>query len=85
MSKRYLSHKSLYVGQLVVVSDAPEAQVYTIGNIDKTLVILMWYEGSRLCICHHDSYMLKKPDLIQIENSINFGQLVSLKSIVQRS
>jgi hypothetical protein len=45
---------------------------------------LMWYEGTRLCVCEHDAYMLKKPTLTQIENSINFGQLVSSKEIKTR-
>lgn len=84
MSSRYLSHKAVYVGQLVVVSDANNAQVYTVGLVHKTNVILMWYEGTRLCVCKHDAYMLKKPTLTQIENSINFGQLVSSKEIKTR-
>lgn len=88
--KRYLSSLSLYIGQLIVVSDADDAQVYTIGHFDndqreRTTVFLLWREGTRLCGCNHDSYMLKKPSLKQIENSILTGALVSSKEITTRS
>ena len=84
--KRYLPSLSLYIGQLVVVSDADDAQVYTIGHFDdRTTVFLLWREGTRLCGCNHDSFMLKKPSLKQIENSILTGPLVSSKEITTRS
>ena len=84
--RRFLSSKSLYVGQLVVTSSAMGAVVRTIAEIDhsKCLVILQWMEGNRFCSQGYDSYMLMKPSLEQIEYSIALcGQLVSSKMIVE--
>jgi len=83
--RRYLSSKSLYVGQLVVTTDHPGATVCTIAELDieNCLVVIQWMEGNRFCSRGFDSYMLKKPSLEQIEWHIaNNGQLLSSKQIV---
>ena len=83
--RRFLSSKSLYVGQLVVTGDAVGAVVRTIAELDVSncLVILQWMEGNRFCSQGYDSYMLKKPTLEQIECSIStYGQLLSSKQII---
>ena len=80
--RRLLATANLYLGQLVVTSDHPEAIVATIVSIKGYCVELRWREGTRLCGCGWQSYMLKKPSLKQIENSIvNNGALVSTKEI----
>jgi hypothetical protein len=79
--KRYLSHKKLYAGQLVVVSGATDAQVYTIAHIshEYCAVSLMWIEGNHKCVSSHDYFGLFTPTLQQIETSIRNGRLVSTK------
>lgn len=80
--RRFLATANLYLGQLVVISDHPEAIVATIVSIKGYSVELRWKEGDKMCGCGWQSYMLKKPSLKQIENSIaNNGALVSVKEI----
>jgi hypothetical protein len=80
--RRFIKQANLYVGQLVVVSEMPEATVATVVSMDYLKVELRWREGTRLCGCTFDSYMLFLPTLRQIENSIaNNGALVSFKEI----
>ena len=80
--RRFIKQANLYVGQLVVTTDYPEATVSTIVSIDYLRVELRWREGTRLCGCTFDSYMLMKPSLDQIEYSIAAnGALVSTKEI----
>ena len=83
--RRFLSSKSLYVGQLVVVSDEVGSVVRTIAEIDSGnhTVILQWMEGIRFCSRPAQSYMLKKPSLEQIECHIaNNGQLISVNQVI---
>lgn len=82
--KRYLSHKKLYIGQLVVVSGAKDAQVYTIAHIghEYRAVSLVWFEGNQKCVSSHDYFCLFTPTLEQIETSIAlYGRLASSKDI----
>lgn len=82
--QRYISHKKLYVGQLVVVTSAKDAQVYTIASIHHEYrhVSLVWIEGNHKCVSSHDYFCLFKPTLEQIETSIAIhGRLVSTKDI----
>jgi hypothetical protein len=74
--KKCLPRAKLYVGQLVVVTDHPEAQVRTIAEIHKTergairAVTFLWYEGSRICSQASHPWTLHNPSLKQIEYSI---------------
>jgi hypothetical protein len=78
-----IKREDLYVGQLVVVTEHPHTQVYTVAEIGKHIAILQWYEGSMLCSCGHDVHSFIEPSITQIENSIKLnGPLVSLKEIV---
>ena len=80
--KRSINHKDLYVGQLVVVTDHPETQVYTVTAIHNRTVALQWREGTRHCNQHFEKYALLKPTLQQIEHSIAAnGALVSRSEI----
>ena len=83
--RRFLSSKSLYVGQLVVVSDEVGATVRTIASIDSGnhTALVQWMEGNRFCSKDVQSYMLKKPSLEQIECHIaNRGMLLSSNQII---
>lgn len=82
--QRYIAHKKLYIGQLVVVTAAKDAQVYTIGHIshEYRAVSLIWIEGNQKCVSSHDYFCLFKPTLEQIETSIAInGRLVSTKDL----
>jgi len=82
--QRYIAHKKLYIGQLVVVTAAKNAQVYTIAHINHEIrhVSLVWIEGNQKCVSSHDYFCLFKPTLEQIETSIAInGRLVSTKDI----
>lgn len=82
--KKSIKHTDLYIGQLVVVTDHPETQVYTVAHIDGRAVMLQWFEGSRTCSQEFDKYGLMKPTLEQVEYSIAAnGPLVSTKQIVE--
>jgi hypothetical protein len=64
-------HKSkVYLGQLVVVTDHPETQVYTVCEIVGNRVALTWFEGSMKCSSWFDAWSLGLPTLKQIEYSI---------------
>jgi hypothetical protein len=83
--RRFLSSKSLYVGQLVVLIDEVGAVVRTIASIDSGnhTALVQWMENNRFCSKDVQSYMLKKPTLEQIEWHIaNFGQLISSNQII---
>lgn len=83
--RRFLSSKSLYVGQLVVVIDEVGAVVRTIASIDSGnhTALVQWMEGNRFCSKDVQSYMLKKPTLEQIEWHIaNCGQLISSNQVI---
>lgn len=83
--RRFLSSKSLYVGQLVVLIDEVGATVRTIASIDSGnhTALVQWMEGNRFCSKDVQSYMLKKPSLEQIEWHIaNSGQLLSVNQTI---
>ena len=83
--KKVIYKKDQHIGQLVVVTEHPETQVYTIaGYGNQDLVILQWFEGTKLCSQGHSAYDLVKPTIDQIEYSIaNNGRLVSTDDIVE--
>lgn len=82
--KKAIKHTDLYIGQLVVVTEHPETQVYTVASIESQAVILQWQEGNRHCSQGYDKYGLLKPTLEQIEYSIAAnGPLVSTKKLVE--
>jgi len=79
-----IKHSDLYIGQLVVVTEHPETQVYTVAGIEGHVAILQWFEGTQFCSQGHDKYGLLKPTLQQIEYSIAAnGALVSTKEILE--
>jgi len=83
--KRFISSKDLYVGQLVVTGDDVGTAVRTIAEIDHVgcTVILQWMEGNRFCSKGYASFILKQPDLEQIEwHLANGGPLLSVKQII---
>jgi hypothetical protein len=65
-----IKRSDLYVGQLIVRGEHPDAQVYTIGRIDGLRVTLNWYEGTHLCEQSADYSCCLLPTLKQIEYSI---------------
>lgn len=82
--KKAIKHTDLYIGQLVVVTEHPETQVYTVASVEGQSVILQWREGTSHCSQGHDKYGLLKPTLEQIEYSIAAnGSLVSTKELVE--
>lgn len=89
MKKRKLNmtrikKSNLYVGQLVVVTDHPETQVYTIAEINGNIAILQWYEGDRHCSQGHDAFGFLIPTLKQIEYSIaHNGRLMPVCDLLE--
>lgn len=79
-------HKSkVYAGQLVVVTDHPETQVYTVSEIVGNRVNLMWFEGTMKCSSWFDVWSLGLPTLKQIEYSIAAnGKLVAHEAILEQ-
>ena len=69
--KKSIKLKDIRVGQLVVTSDSPEAQVRTVESIDGFHVTLTWFEGTNQCIQGVDYSLLGVPTIAQIEYSIN--------------
>lgn len=85
MKKRpAIKHDDLYIGQLVVVTEHPETQVYTVAGIEGNNALLQWREGTHQTRCTHDKFGLLKPTLQQIEYSIAAnGALVSSRDVGQ--
>lgn len=80
--KKVIKHTELYIGQLVVVTEHPETQVYTIADFEGNNVLLQWREGTHQTRATFDKFSLIKPTLQQIEYSIAAnGALVSSKDI----
>ena len=74
--------KDLYVGQLITRGEHEEAQVYTIGKIDKLNILLMWKEGAHDCQQWSDYGDCYIPTMKQVEYSIHQnGPLVSAADI----
>lgn len=69
MQKR-LNKSKLKMGDLVVVTKHPEAQVYTFAGLEGHTVMLQWYEGSSHCSCGIDTDQLYLPTIQQIKHSI---------------
>ena len=63
--------KDLYVGQLITRGTHSDAQVYTIAEINKLLVLLKWKEGNHDCNQWSDYSGCYVPTIKQIEFSIN--------------
>jgi hypothetical protein len=85
MANKRVKRANLYIGQLVVCTDHPEAQVRTVSElIDHFMVQVQWYEGSHQCVQPVDCSMLYEPTLRQIEYSIaHNGKLVAMNDIMQ--
>jgi hypothetical protein len=82
MKNARIKLSEIRVGQLVVTSDFPEAQVRTVESIDGFQVTLTWYEGTNQCIGGSDYSLLRVPTIAQIEYSINNnGRLADLKDV----
>jgi hypothetical protein len=80
--KKAIKLKDIRVGQLVVTSDSPEAQVRTVESVDEFLVTLTWYEGTNQCIQGVDYSLLGVPTIAQIEYSIsNYGRLANMEDV----
>ena len=80
-----IARKDLYLGQLLVRNEQPDAQVYTIGAIGHPqapcAVLLVWFEGSHKCngwVDYSHSYL---PSLKQIESSITNGRLANSRDL----
>jgi hypothetical protein len=81
MQKR-IKKQDIRPNLLVVATDHPEAQVYTVERIDGNQVTLTWYEGTNQCICGLDYSMLWKPTIEQVEYSINTnGRLATAQDV----
>jgi hypothetical protein len=80
-----LDHKDLYLGQLIVLTDHIDAQVYTVGAIGhpdhRLAILLVWFEGSRLSSQWTDYYGSRLPTMKQIERSIRNGRLANGQDI----
>jgi len=85
MTNKRIPQSQLYIGQLVVCSTHPEAQVRTVSEIhDRFMVSVQWYEGSQQCVQPVDYSMLLTPTIQQIEYSIaSNGKLVAMNDIMQ--
>lgn len=81
MAKK-LSLKQLRICQLIVLSEHPDAQVYTIAAIRGLIIHVIWFEGVRRCGQWTDYGDCYKPTLKQIEYSIAAnGRLASGQDI----
>ena len=82
--KKTINHNNLRIGQLVVLTEHPEATVYTIAAIEGNVAILQWREGSGHCSQGHEKFGFLRPTVEQIEFHIaNCGNLVSVNDIVE--
>jgi hypothetical protein len=80
--KKSIKLKDIRVGQLVVTSDSPEAQVRTVESVEGFMVTLTWYEGTNQCIQGVDYSLLGVPTIAQIEYSIsNHGRLANMEDV----
>jgi hypothetical protein len=80
--KKSIKLKDIRVGQLVVTSDSPEAQVRTVESVDGFHVTLTWFEGTNQCIQGVDYSLLGVPTIAQIEYSINAnGRLANILDV----
>ena len=71
-----------YYGQFIVRTDAPDAQVYTVASRLEFNILLIWFEGERLCRQWVDLSGSMVPTVKQIENSIkNYGRLALLSDL----
>jgi hypothetical protein len=85
MTNKKINRNDLYLGQLVVCSDHPTAQVRTVSHVfsNSTVVELQWYEGSNQCSQEVDCQLFT-PTLKQIEYSIDLnGKLVAFHDLLQ--
>jgi hypothetical protein len=80
--KKSIKLKDIRVGQLVVTSDSPKAQVRTVESVDGFHVTLTWFEGTNQCIQGVDYSLLGVPTIAQIEYSINAnGRLANILDV----
>jgi hypothetical protein len=80
--KKSIKLKDIRVGQLVVTSDSPVAQVRTVESVEGLMVTLTWYEGTNQCIQGVDYSLLAVPTVAQIEFSINnYGRLANMEDV----
>lgn len=85
MSNKRIKLPNIYIGQLVVCTEHPEAQVRTVSAIlDEFMIEVQWYEGNNQCAQGVDYSLLREPTLRQIEYSISSnGKLVAMNDIMQ--
>ena len=80
-----IARKDLYLGQLLVRNEQPDAQVYTIGAIGHPeafcAVLLVWFEGTHKCKQWADYSGSYLPSLKQIERSITNGRLANSRDL----
>jgi hypothetical protein len=80
--KKAIKLQDIRVGQLVVTSDSPVAQVRTVESVEGLMVTLTWYEGTNQCIQGVDYSLLAVPTVAQIEFSIsNYGRLANMEDV----
>ena len=73
---------TLSIGQIVVVTDSEQTQVYTVAHIFGNTITLQWQEGTRICSQGYRGPVFA-PSLTQIEYSIaNNGPLLSKSDLV---
>lgn len=85
MANKRIKQENIYIGQLVVCTDHPEAQVRTVSALlDGFMIEVQWYEGKNLCVQGVDCSLLREPTIRQVEYSIaHNGKLVAMDDIMQ--
>ena len=79
---KQLKPADFYYGQLIVRTTAPDAQVYTVATRVDFNLLLIWFEGDRLCKQWSDSSGSMVPTIKQIEHSIsNYGRLATMADL----
>jgi hypothetical protein len=79
-----LSRKDLHIGSLVVFSDSPTAQVYTVSALpeDNIMVQVSYHSFSKMSRSWVEGSLMSVPTVQQIEFTIaSFGPLVSIRDL----
>jgi hypothetical protein len=79
---KQIKPSEFYYGQLIVRTTAPNAQVYTVASRLNLNILLIWFEGTRLCRQWTDYSGSMIPTVKQIEHSIdNYGRLARMADL----